>query len=111
MSERPELDEIAEVLHDVKTKWKPIGTQLKLSRPTLRCIEDRCKGDPEEAFTEMMDEWLKNADDASWRAIVKALHSRSVGESRLARNVELHKCPNRGEDPSPGSYIHRLSCL
>ena len=106
MSERPKLKELAEELHDVKRKWKVIGTQLEIPRPTLENIEVRYKDDLEEAFTEMMNEWLKQADEPSWRAIAEVLRSRSVGETKLAKNVELNKCSERDDtdDSYTGSY-------
>ena len=109
MSERLELQELVEELHDVKTKWKTIGTQLKVPRPTLQTIEVRYKDNPEEAFTEMMDEWLKQADEPSWPAIAKALRSRSVSEPRLAKNVELNKCPDRDDTDDSYTGIHNIA--
>jgi serine/threonine protein kinase len=109
MSERPKLKELAEELHDVKRKWKVIGTQLEIPRPTLENIEVRYKDDLEEAFTEMMNEWLKQADEPSWRAIAEVLRSRSVGETKLAKNVELNKCSER--DDTDDSYTDPLMAV
>ena len=105
---RPELNDLAEDLHDVKTKWKTIGTQLKLPRATLQRIEAKYKDNPEEAFTETMDEWLrmKTEPKQSWSDIVKVLRTRSVGESRLATSVKRIRCPVPLEqNHDPGSYI------
>lgn len=110
MSERPKLKDVVEELHDVKTQWKAIGIQLEVPTPTLRRIESTHKNDPEEAFSEMMYEWLNQTDpEPTWSAIVKALRSRSVGASLLAGTLERNKCPDRGHDLS--GIIPMLYCL
>ena len=98
----PTLKELVEELHDVKTKWKAIGTQLEIDRATLQRIEVTYKNDPEESFTEMMNEWLNTNDDPSWSKIVKALRSRSVNKPMLAKNVELNKCQDLDTVPLTG---------
>ena len=109
MSERPKLKDLVEELHDVKAKWKSIGIQLEISMPTLDRIESKHKNNPEEAFTEMMGEWLKQDDEPpSWPAIVNALRSRSVNERRLAKKVEINKCPNRDDKLTDDSYTGNL---
>ena len=108
----PKVKELVEELHDVKTKWKIIGTQLEIPRATLQSIEAN-NHDTEEAFTEMMHEWLQRSTDPapSWSAIVEALRSRSVGEVRLAKNIKINHCSSVQEvtdgHPAAGfTYMH-----
>ena len=102
MSQRPKLKVLVEELHSVKTKWRPIGVQLEVPTSSIKIIGTAHKDDPEQAFTELMDEWLKQTDpEPSWAAIVEALRSRSVGEVRLAESVERNMCPKRADNPTP----------
>ena len=73
-----------------------------MKRATLQRIEVTYKNDPEEAFTEMMSEWLNTKDEPSWLNIVKALCSRSVNERKLAKNIGRNKCQ---DFDSTGSYL------
>ena len=69
---------------------------------SMKIIGSAHKDDPEQAFTELMYEWLKQTDpEPSWAAIVEALRSRSVGEADLANSVERNMCPKRADNPTP----------
>ena len=46
-------------LHDVKTKWRAIGVQLELPQATLKSIAYANPTDANQAFSAMMDEWLR----------------------------------------------------
>ena len=97
MSDRPEdlkleLDDLMEELHEVKVKWYMIGIQLKIPRHVLEEISKRHGGDFQMALCDMLDSWLRQINPKpSWAGIVKALNSRSVGESTLAENVATRK--------------------
>ena len=82
-------------LHDVKTKWRAIGVQLELPQATLKSIAYANPTDANQAFSAMMDEWLRQESDPSWEAIIDALRSRSVGENALASKLEDKYCPGR----------------
>lgn len=92
-----------EELHEVKRKWKLIGIQLEIPMPALETIQQKYKDDLEQAFVEMIIEWLKRIEEPLWSDIVDALNSRSVGENKLAGNLKRRKC----KDSSPqGIYAH-----
>ena len=86
----PKLKDVVEELHDVKSKWRVIGIQLELPLSALHHIESKHNEDPDQAFMEMVQEWLRTKKDPSWSDIAGAL--RSVGERRLAANLQLNKC-------------------
>jgi hypothetical protein len=90
------LKEVADELHDVKQKWKLIGTQLEVPQSRLKAIEQKHKDELELALIETINEWLNQIldGDPSWSGIIGALQSRSVDEHGLARNLKLRKCKN-----------------
>ena len=94
MATPPKIKDLVEELHDVKTKWRAIGIQLDVPPATLKRIDYSYKTDPEQAFTELILEWMSQLKPgASWAAIVDALRSRSVGETALASVLERKWCP------------------
>ena len=89
------LKEVAEELHDVRRKWRLIGTQLEVPQSTLKAIEQKHKDELELALMETINEWLNQIvvdGDPSWSDIIDALQSRSVGEPALASNLRRRKC-------------------
>ena len=95
MSHPPKPKDLANELHDVKTKWRAIGVQLELPQATLKSIGYANPSDANQAFIELMNEWLAHESDPSWEAIIDALRSRSVGENALASRLEDKYCPGR----------------
>ena len=97
------IKEAVEELHEVKVKWKQIGIQLEIPQSTLETIQQKCKDDPEEAFLQMINEWLKQITEPSWSDIVEALKSRSVGKNiKLAEKIRRRKC----KDSSPQGMVY-----
>ena len=91
------IKEAVDELHEVKQKWKIIGTQLEIPQCTLKSIEQKHKNELELALLEMISEWLKQIvvdGDPSWSDIIAALKSRCVSEHRLARNLMRRKDPS-----------------
>ena len=87
LEEVPQLWELVEELHGVRKRWYRIGLQLKVSDEALDGIDAECKDSHEDALLRMLKEWRRQGV-TSWTAVVKALRSRSVGESILAKNLE-----------------------
>ena len=71
------------------TKWFEMGLQLGVNPKELKIIKDDAKSS-KEACTMMFMEWLYNVKgtEKSWRKVLSALRSRSVGENTLAKNLE-----------------------
>ena len=96
----PRLKDVVEELHEVKVKWRAIGIQLEVPSATLKMIAHTHKTDSEQAFADMIEEWLSQVDpEPSWSAIVDALRSRSVGEGHLASLIERKRCPHQAQHP------------
>ena len=100
------IKEVVDELHEVRTKWRKIGTQLEIPQETLKSI-GRQNDDSGLAFMEMVDEWIKRMKDRdrepSWVDIVRVLESRSVDERRLARNLRQRRTTDSADDfTAPG---------
>ena len=90
------LATVRKVVHPARTKWYDIGLELKLPVDTLDAIE-RSRGDDGDHLRDILKFWLKrDAPTPTSKALVDALKSSPVGESRLACDVEdkLLSLPN-----------------
>ena len=81
-----------EELNDVRAKWYNIGLQLHVSVGTLDAIKEQYD-DPSHCQRETLKTWLKTSLSApTWSNIVDALRSSTVGEVRLAADLEHKYC-------------------
>ena len=87
------LRTVFNVLHSVSYKWFDIGLQLDVPISQLNIIETDRLGAQEQMHT-MLDYWMNNSPVPliSWKALVNALKVPTVGESRLARELEYRYC-------------------
>ena len=94
-----DLSTVRNEIHDARTKWFDIGTELKLDVFTLKAIESKYS-DPKDCLREVITEWLKAVDPKpTWRNLVRALQRPDVNESKLAAVLERKYCsciPGRG---------------
>ena len=75
-------------------KWFNIGLELDVAEYRLKIIETDGHG-VEKQMRTMLDYWLSNAytvPSISWKALVDALRATTVGESRLAKELEEKYC-------------------
>ena len=72
-------------------KWFTIGLELDVAESQLKVIETDGHGVQERMRT-MLDYWLNNATVPSWNVLVDALKAPTVGESRLAKELEERYC-------------------
>ena len=117
------LDDIGCVLEevlDVSAQWYQLGLQLKVRIGTLDGIRTQFQN-PKDQLLEMLKTWLTTSNSTSWKVLIDALRSRSVGASQLADVLETKYClvertelvtdtsrssdghPNTGIPPSPVS--------
>ena len=85
------LKDAVNALHSASSKWHQIGVQLDVDTNVLRSIKQESQGD---YLTELLDFWMRNATDPppSWRALIDALRAPTVGETRLAGELEVTYC-------------------
>ena len=83
---------VMEELNDVRAKWYNIGLQLRMSVGTLDAIKEQYD-DPSHCLRETLKTWLKTSPSApTWTNIVDALRSSTVGEVRLAADLQNKYC-------------------
>ena len=78
-------------LNPVCDKWYKIGVQLEVPIPNLKNI-DR---DSMDRLCDTLDYWMKTDPSPSWRQLVDALEAPSVGETKLAKEIEQKYCSPR----------------
>ena len=81
------LLEITEELSSVSNKWTRIGVQLKVDKVQLDNIKSQWS-DPKDQLQEMISERLKQMPPLEWSDITKALESKTIGEKKLADEIE-----------------------
>ena len=87
-----DLSVVMEELNDVRAKWYNIGLQLHVSVGTLDAIKEQYD-DLSHCLREALKTWLKTSPSApTWSNIVDALRSSTVGEVRLAADLEHKYC-------------------
>ena len=89
---------IQNALHGRDSKWQAIGIQLNVSHSDLMKIRRDSGDNLEECNREMQIAWLKTGK-ATWRALLGALRSASVGLHEDAQSIQEKFLPN---DDSPG---------
>lgn len=85
---------VQEELYETRTHWYNMGLKLGLKPDVLDAIKSRCFGDPRECFLEMLKDYLKTSTP-SWRTLVEALRSPTVGQQQLAKKsgTKVLPCP------------------
>ena len=78
-------------LHSVQHKWYSIGLQLGVAEFQLKLIEAEIHS-VERQMVAMLDHWLAYTTVPSWKALVDALKAPTVGEGRLAKELEERYC-------------------
>ena len=99
----PTLKAAINVLHSVCHKWYNIGVQLDVPTFQLKNIE-RKSSDSIDQLRDTLDYWMNNDPSPSWRHLINALKSPSVGEKRLAEEIKKEYC-----DPKEQSNESRAS--
>ena len=65
--------------------------------------------DVQECFHEMIRQWLKNPEKATWEALVEALQSSMIQEHRLAERLRKKYIPTPAEgNNKPSSEIKTI---
>lgn len=86
-----DLGDLQEALFDIRANWNSIGLMLKISVGTLESIRYQYSS-PADQLRETLKEWLRKDERQSWEVIVGILRSNSVGEPKLARDIEARYC-------------------
>ncbi len=82
-----DLKKLYIAMFDARTKWRNILLFLGVSPDTIDRIGMQWQDDPDDCYREGLKKWLKNGEK-SWKDVVEALSSPTVGYSGLARTIE-----------------------
>ena len=97
-----DLGTVLEALYNNCSKWRHLGTQLKVKYDTLESIRQDCSDD-QERLCQVLKHWLSNAATASWDDLTVALRSQEE-RSCQAKGLLLlppqpsHKCQPRQKE-------------
>ena len=72
-------------------QWYQLGLQLTVKTGALDRIRIQFQN-PRDQLLEMLKIWLNTSDNTSWKTLIDALRSRSVGASQLAGVLERKHC-------------------
>ena len=102
----PTLKAAINALHSVCPKWKNIGVQLEVPTFQLKNIEKKTSESMDQ-LRDTLDYWMSNNTSPSWRHLVDALKAPSVGENRLAVEIEEKYCdPEESSCKEPGASVN-----
>ena len=83
------IADLATILNDIfpcRAKWYNLGIQLRVDLGTLDCFKHYC--DPSDQLREVVRTWLTTSESPTWVAMVDALKSPFIGETRLAMELQ-----------------------
>ena len=72
-------------------KWYNIGVQLEVPTFQLKNIEKKTS-DLMDQLRDTLDYWMDHDASPSWRHLIDALKAPSVGENRLAEEIDEKYC-------------------
>ena len=93
---------VLEELHGTHSKWKDIGIFLEIEHSTLDKIGTEHKSSIADCNREMLTEWLRNGE-ATWKKLVKALKSKTVGLIKKAESIQRNHCRHRDGGNNTGN--------
>ena len=87
----PTLKELSNEVDSV-VDWFSLGVKLELERHVLSQLDKEYRGDNVRCKYEMLDRWLRNAKQPTWKAMADALCL--IGEHTVALNIRTKYCPS-----------------
>ena len=100
-----DLPVVMEELNKACVKWYNIGMMLRVSLDRLDVIKEQYSN-PLDCLRETLKIWLKTyLSHPTWRNIVDALRSYTVGEIKLATDLERKYCLTQNARVAPTSLL------
>ena len=87
LDQKPKLKDLLEELVHISHKWYYLGIQLGLEGKLDNIKSDHSENS-QHCLSEMLSTWLKFDPRATWHTLCAALHSETVGEKKLASDLE-----------------------
>ena len=104
-----DLPGVMEEMNDARVKWYSIGSQLYVSVGTLNAIKEQYDV-PSHCLKESLKTWLKTCPSSpTWNSIADALRSSTVGEVRLAADLEQKYCLIQDSCVAATHHHHKLT--
>ena len=105
-----DLPVVVEKLNDTRVKWYEIGLQLGVSVGTLNAIK-KDYNSTSDCLRETLTTWLKTSPSPpTWNNIVNVLRRSTVGELRLAEDLEQKYCSTQDANIA-ATHQHALPLL
>ncbi len=82
-----DLGKLYNATFDARIKWRNILLALEISSATINSIGTQWRDNPDDCYREGLREWLRR-EKRSWKHVVEALSSPTVGHSDLVRTIE-----------------------
>ena len=82
-----DLKEVYRTTFEARTKWQNILLELGVGSATIESIGLKYRDNPDDCYREGLREWLKGGEK-SWRDLMNALSSLTVGHIDVARVIE-----------------------
>ena len=98
-----DLSSILDELYDVSPKWYSIGLQLRLPISDLDAISKENQH-PRDCLLEVIHIWLKRSAKPTWKDLVDALESPTVGYPALGRSLRIRRTQISGIFNNNWSY-------
>ena len=102
-----DLGTLVTELYEARTKWYFVGLELKVPVNVLDTIESE-SNDEAKMFLRVLKTALERVEPLlTWKAVVEALRSRTVGLEVLAETIEAKYCPPaQAPDTDKGTVLH-----
>ena len=89
-----DLAKVYDEIYMVRSKWDSLGLQLGILGTDIDAVRRECRGNVEECLQKILSMWLKRANPkATWKALITALKSNTVGFEQLAEELEYKQVP------------------
>lgn len=85
-----DFKDIHNILYGARDSWKSLGIALRIPFNTLMNIEGRIPPNTDKRYKDVLTHWLLNGKNRTWKTLVSALQSKSVGRPDLARKIRQH---------------------
>ena len=86
-----DLSNVYNAVYDARVKWYEIGMVLSVDIVTLDSISVSVTG-ADKRLRKMLQEWLQNGKDKTWKALSEALRNRTVAHPDIQTNPKLKFC-------------------
>ena len=58
------------VVPRIAAKWNTVAHFMDFELPEIKIIREKCREDPEECCTELLERWLQRKSDRSWEQLL-----------------------------------------